>query len=135
MLGGREDAEEIVGATFLELLEGRTAVGHFYRALWANLVNRWEKVQREGASFVSIEKVAMSAGASGSAEAESEAGGDAVEDFSSCRLDDRDPLDILIAREEREKSRRMVEDAMKDPRWRYIKRRDWAAGLEENVRN
>jgi DNA-directed RNA polymerase specialized sigma24 family protein len=135
MLGDREDAEEIVGETFLELMEGRTAVGHFYRALWANLVNRWEKVQKESSSFVSIEKVVMSAGASGSAEAGSEGGGDAVEDFSSFRPDDQDPLDILIAREERAESRRMVQDAMRDPRWRYIKRRDWAAGIEENVRN
>lgn len=135
MLGSREDAEEIVGETFLELTEGRTAVGHFYRALWANVVNRWEKAQREGASFVSIEKVVMSAGASGSAAGESEGGSDAVEDFASFRPDDQDPLDILIAREDRAEARSMVEAAMQDPRWRYIKRRDWAAGLVEDVRN
>jgi len=135
MLGNREDAEELVAETFLELAEGRTAPGHFYRALWANLLNRWEKTQKQAASFVSIEKVVMSAAGPGAADSEAAGAPDAVEDFASTRLEDQDPLDIMIAREEREASRLMVEAAMQDPRWRYIKRRDWAAGLEENVRN
>lgn len=54
---------------------------------------------------------------------------------SSHRLEDQDPLDILIAREEETVRRRTVAAAKQDPRWRYIKRRDWAAPLVGNVRN
>ena len=53
----------------------------------------------------------------------------------SHRFDDQDPLDILIAREDETERQKLVAAAKQDPRWRYIKLREWAATLLEDVRN
>jgi hypothetical protein len=65
------------------------------------------------------------------------AGGES-EEFSvepaSSQPEDQDPLEILIQREEAAARLAMVERAMSDPRWRYVKGRKWARPLVGDVR-
>jgi hypothetical protein len=126
-------AETVASDTYRELLEGRTTVANFFSALVGNARN-----YLEGEAY-RRDRFAPQDGAftSDFAGAELEGGeGDAPSfEPASRRPEDQDPLDILIAREEEEERRRMLTNAKRDPRWRYIKLRDWAAPLRENVRN
>lgn len=136
LLGNRVDAEDAVSETFMELLEGRTSIPHFYHALKGNVLNRMEGLRNRAKQTASLERLVSPAVLSLEQVAWGPEGVDTLSlEPASHHPEDQDPLDILIAREERTQSRREVEAAMQDPRWRYIKRRDWAAGLEENVRN
>ena len=125
-------AEAVASETYRELLEGRTTVANFFAALVANARNYMMRRSYQRDKVVPLDE------AFAPSYMDSDSGDDgevlAFEPVSQGR-EDQDPLDILIAREEEEAHRQRVATAQQDPRWRYIKRRDWAQPLLENVRN
>jgi DNA-directed RNA polymerase specialized sigma24 family protein len=125
-------AEAVASETYRELLEGRTSVANFFAALVANARNYMMRRSYQRDKVVPLDE----AFAPSYMDGDSGDDGDvlAFEPASRGR-EDQDPLDILIAREGEEARRQRVATAMKDPRWRYIKRRDWAMPLLEDVRN
>lgn len=133
IIGDSAAAEIVASDTYRELLEGSATIPGFFTALICNArdymkgeVNRRERLVPQDEAFTP---------SFGSADM----GGGDEESLSfepmSHRLEDQDPLEILIAREEETARRRTVAAAKQDPRWRYIKRREWAASLSRNVRN
>jgi hypothetical protein len=125
-------AEAVASETYRELLEGRTTVANFFAALVANARNYMMRRSYQRDKVVSLDE----------AFAPSYSDSESIEDDDVMALEpasqgreDQDPLDILIAREAEEARQQRVAAAMKDPRWRYIKRRDWAMPLLEDVRN
>ncbi|MDX6769078.1 MAG: hypothetical protein SF051_06060 [Elusimicrobiota bacterium] len=132
ILGDAAAAEAVVSDTYRELLDGRATIPGFFTALVCNARNYLEAEGYRRDRFVPQEEVfAPDLGAEKDAE-----GSDSFSfEPLSHRAEDQDPLDILIAREEQVAHQRQVSAARKDPRWRYIKRRDWAAPLLGPVRN
>ncbi|MDE2490210.1 MAG: hypothetical protein KGM24_05145 [Elusimicrobia bacterium] len=132
MLGSTADAEDVVSETFREFLEGKTDRDHFYRALKSNIADRRRRMARERRRESSLERHITPRMLSIEECAWGVEGVDCVAvEPSSSRADDRDPLDVLIAREDLRTREREVESALRDPRWRYIKRRKWARPLAE----
>lgn len=120
---------EAISRTDRELREGKTDTKHYFRALKMNARDLLKARAAERARFVSLDELLSStrgAAAEGEGDARHEA--EAL-DFASPRFDDQDPLEILMAREDEAERERLVQAAMRDPRWRYIKRRDWARSL------
>lgn len=126
-------AETVASDTYRELLEDRTTVANFFSALVGNARNYLEGEAYRRDKFTSQDE-AFTPGF-GSVDLEGGEGDCPSFEPISHRPEDQDPLDILIAREEEGERRRLLTNAKQDPRWRYIKRRDWAAPLRENVRN
>lgn len=114
ILGDRAEAEDAVSQTYLELIERRTRRRHFYRALKANARDRRRSLARQAARCEGLEA--------------------ALSEPLSHREEDLDPLEILVLREQREVDRAALQEAVKDPRWRYIRRRKWARELGALVR-
>lgn len=135
LTGNRADAEDATCQTFLEMLRGDTEPSRSYRALRANALDIRRRNNREAKRRVPLERTISPAALSLEEGAWGPEGIDtlSLEPFSS-RSDDRDPLDILIAREEEEQRKTLVLRALKDPRWRYVKTRKWGAILREHVR-
>lgn len=106
-----DDAQDAVAETYAKLLAGKTAPRHFFRALNQTIIDRIRARKRES-------------GREGRPE-DLEAHGEPI----SWRMDDQDPLDVLIHREDESGRQRMLAAAKRDPRWRYIKLRTWAAPL------
>ncbi|TBR17693.1 hypothetical protein EPO15_16350 [bacterium] len=104
-----EDAQDALAETYAKLLAGKTEPRHFFRSLNQTIIDRIRARRRE-ARLEDLET------------------GD---EPCSGRLDDQDPLDILIHREDEEERQRMLAAARRDPRWRYIKHRTWAAPLRK----
>jgi hypothetical protein len=127
-------AEAVASDTYRELLEGAATFPGFFAALVCNARDYMEGEAYRRGKFVSRDEAL--APTFGGAETLDE-GGRETSSFepTSNRLEDQDPLDILIARDEEAARQRMVSRAKEDPRWRYIKKRDWAAALLGNVRN
>jgi hypothetical protein len=122
-------AERAVAQTYVELWEGKTGVQHFFRALKMNARDLLDRRNVRQSHFDSLDGLLAHrrpAVAASGEECEDES--DAM-DFASQRPDDQDPLDILIRQEEAGLYGRMVRSALADPRWRYIKRREWARPL------
>ncbi|MFA6093839.1 MAG: hypothetical protein WCU88_09790 [Elusimicrobiota bacterium] len=122
-------AEQVVSETYIELLTDKTSIHYFFRALKMNARNLLEARNVAQARFKSLEALAAP-----NKERLTCPDGEAEEtvtgvDFPSHRQDDQDPLEILIKREETSLYSGLVKAAMADPRWRYIKRRDWARSL------
>ncbi len=131
---GDSAASEIVASdTYRELLEGAANIPGFFTALVCNARDYMEGEAYRRGKFVLVDE-AFGPSFGG---ADVEGGEGEIPSFEplSHRLEDQDPLDILIAREDETVRRRTVVAAKQDPRWRYIKRRDWAAPLLGNVRN
>lgn len=127
-------AEAVASDTYRELLEGAATIPGFFAALVCNARDYMEGEAYRRGKFVSRDEPVMPN--FGGGETPDGDGGDTPSfEPASDRLEDRDPLDILIARDEADAQQRMVSRAKADPRWRYIKKRDWAAALLENVRN
>jgi len=133
IIGDSASAEIVASDTYRELLEGGATIPGFFTALVCNARDYMEGEAYRRVKFVpQDEAFAPSFGT-----ADTEGGEGEIPSFEpmSQRLDDQDPLEILIAREEQAAHRRTVVAAKQDPRWRYIKRRDWAAPMLKNVRN
>jgi hypothetical protein len=134
-LKDRDEAEDEAERTYVEYLEGRTDDRHFMRALKSNVIDRQKRRGWESRRFEPVEVVfnpRHTAGEDVMSGGESEEF--SLEPASPCQ-EDRDPLDILIAREEAEERARLLDAARRDPRWRYVKRRAWAVSLGADVRN
>ncbi|OGS00251.1 MAG: hypothetical protein A2V88_12195 [Elusimicrobia bacterium RBG_16_66_12] len=134
VITGDSAAAEIVASdTYRELLEGSITLAGFFAALVANGRNYLaRRSYRQGKCVPLDEAFTPTFGSTDMEGGEGEA--PSFEPISH-RLEDQDPLELLIAREEETTRRRLVAAAKEDPRWRYIKRRDWAAQLSGNVRN
>lgn len=133
-LNREDEAQDAVGRTYLKLLSGKTTERHFFRALKQTCLDRIRALKREDKLFappkehVSPELLGLSGCAWGSGDET------ACEPVSEA-LDDQDPLDILVRREESAQCQAMVRRAMTDPRWRFVKRKKWARPLVEDVPN
>lgn len=94
-------AETAASRTYIELLKGRTTVGLFYRALKMNARNLLRGRARELKRLESLDGLlaAPAARQKLSSDEQSFDYSEAI-DFSSMRLEDRDPADVLIARAE-----------------------------------
>lgn len=133
IVGDSEAAEIVASDTYREVLEGSIPLAGFFTALVGNGRNYLARQSYRRQNFVSLDEAFTPS--FGGADMEDEEGEAPSFEPVSRHLEDQDPLDILIAREEEEARRRLVSAAKEDPRWRYIKRRDWAAPLRGNVRN
>lgn len=130
-LDREDEAQDAVAATYAKVLAGKTQPRHFFRALKQTIIDRLRSRGREQALFTQPKEVTPKP-LSLSEVAWGPDGVDTItNDPASARLDDQDPLDLLVMREEQEGRRRMLAAAKKDPRWRYIKLRAWAAPLRE----
>jgi DNA-directed RNA polymerase specialized sigma24 family protein len=107
-LGDEDEAKDAVAHTYLKLLTGKTPQNRFFRALKQTCFDRLRRLRREGVDTVAIEPI-------------------------SEKLDDQDPLEILVRREDQERFDRMVKTAFNDPRWRFCKRKKWAQPLLAHV--
>ncbi len=97
----RDMAEMAVRQTYLELLKGQTEIATFYHALKMNARNVLEKRATEVSRFGALDGIASSVRMSRSLSPDFSMGDDEVDiDFPSSHLEDQDPLDILIARQE-----------------------------------
>ncbi|MBI5239118.1 MAG: hypothetical protein HY926_01465 [Elusimicrobia bacterium] len=133
-LKDRCEAEDAVAQTYVELLKGRTRPACFFHALRCNILDRKRRLRREQSLFEPADLAFDSRNASGE---DRLAGGDSEEfaaEPASPQPEDQDPLAILVQREEAAARLAMVERAMADPRWRYVKGRKWARPLVGDVR-
>lgn len=123
-----EVAHSAVAQVCLDLLAGKTRENLIFRALKLDLRNEMQKARRGRRRMDSLDALLTRRftfdGDGTDLRCEI-----APEDFASQRLEDQDPLDILIAREEEGERRKLVARAKADPRWRYLKRRKWAETL------
>ncbi len=130
--GNAAAAEAVASETYRELLEGGTDTSHFFMALVGNARNHLARQAYQREKFSTLEESFSGPSPDGS---DGEKGEFPAFEPMSHRLEDQDPLDILIAREEENERQRLVLAAKKDPRWRFIKRKKWARPLLENVPN
>jgi hypothetical protein len=126
IVGDSAGAEAVTAETYRELLEGGTTSSTFFSALVGNARNYLEGQARRNETFQPFE---------GAGEGESDDFARYVHEPISHHLEDQDPLEILIAREEQEDRARLVVKAKQDPRWRFVKRKKWARPLLEDVPN
>lgn len=112
-----EDAQDALAEAYVKILTGKSSPKHFFRVLRLTILDRLRAQYREAAL------IAESLEAS---QAETEG-----HEAPTGPLDTRDPLEVLIHREDLEEHHRMLAAAKRDPRWRYIKLRTWAAPLQE----
>lgn len=130
IIGNRADAEDAASQTYLEMLREKTGPKHGYRALRANALDLRRRNNREVRRVESIERCVSPASQSLEESSwGSEGVNGAVFDPLSDKMDDRDPLDILIARENDRDHRAEVRKAMRHPGWRFAKRNKWARPL------
>ena len=118
-------AETAVGDTYIELLKGRTSIALFYHALKMNARNLLERRATEARRCESLDGLASAGMLERSLSA-----ADGLErfDFPSSRLEDQDPLDILLARQEQSELHDELEYAVgavrrKGNRW--VLETDW----------
>lgn len=134
ILNNRSAAQDAVSQTYLEFLNGKTTKPHFFRALKSNARDMLRRMSWETERFEPAERVFNPQHFSG----EDRMSGGESDEFSlepaSARLEDQDPLDQLIHREEQVERKKLVRAALQDPRWRFCKRRKWARLLHDNVR-
>jgi len=125
----RNEAEDVVSQTYIEFLEGRTDEKKFMRALKMNIVDRQRRQVKESEKLQTIEEAFESRESSG----EDGEGDEATCEPISPRLEDQDPLDILIMREDftekRRQTRRAKKIAQTDWRYCWIGQKNWGREL------
>lgn len=123
-----ETAQRAVACVCLDLLAGKTREDVIFRALKLDVRNEMQKSRRERRRMESLDALLTRRftfdGDGTDLRCEV-----APEDFASPHPEDKDPLEILIAREEEAERQILLTRAKSDPRWRYIKRRKWAQTL------
>ncbi|MHB2027049.1 MAG: RNA polymerase sigma factor [Elusimicrobiota bacterium] len=126
-------AQDAVSQTCIEFLQGKTTAAHFFRALKWNARDISRRMSRETERFEPTEMVFNPQHLPG----EDRVSGGESDEFSlepaSSSLEDQDPLDQLILREDEAERAAMVQAAIKDPRWRFCKRKKWAQPLLAHV--
>ena len=127
--GNQDLAEKVLGQTYVELLEGRTTIPFFFRALKLNARNALEKQCNERNRFQSLDSMPSGCRSDYEPEMESEA-----QEFVSPHSDDQDPLAILIQREEAATVQREIYEAREiaetDRRFWWIRQQKWARDLQ-----
>ena len=133
ILNNSSAAEDAVSNTYLELLQGKTTPAHFFRALKSNARNMLERTAWEVERFEPTERAFNPQYLPG----ENRIPGGENDEFSvepaSSRLEDQDPLEQLLHREEQRVHEEAVRTALQDPRWRFCKRKKWAQPLLVHV--
>ncbi|MDE2039586.1 MAG: hypothetical protein KGO96_00865 [Elusimicrobia bacterium] len=120
-------AEAALGRTYVEVLEGKTPLRFFYRALKLNARDELRKRRLQHRRFESLDGLrGRRFTFSGSAEEGDLRAEVAPEDFASPHGDDRDPLEILAEKEELELAKRI---AKSERRYRWIKQKNWGQCL------
>jgi len=122
-------AEKAIVRTCRELWEGRTREDVFFRALKMNardemVIRNLERDRCRSLDTARFPQPSTRSEFLRDLEVEPDQA-----DFASPWADDQNPMEILIQREEKAELGRLVAQAFKDPRWRYVKRRQWAAPL------
>ncbi len=106
-------AETAVSRTYIELLNGDTTVTLFYRALKMNARDLLKARAREFKRFESLDALVSAARADHALAVDSDTSNACEDiDFPSRRLEDQDPLDILIARQDERQEQRELADEM-----------------------
>ena len=128
-LRDQDEAEDAVSQTYVELLGGKTTPGHFFRALKNNILDRQRNRGRELEKFVPAGEVFEPGLAQGDEFEENEVSFEPP----STRFEDQDPLDILIAREDQEENRRLIEKAkqiaQQERKFCWIGQKQWGQEL------
>lgn len=122
----RREAEDAVAETALELLEGRTTEGRFYRALWGNATNRFNKGARQAKLIDSLDAHPYVADADGIEGPGDQGIAYPSKQLVSNRRDDRDPLEILLEREDVGEALRISQT---DRNYRWMHRTKWWQAL------
>lgn len=117
-----EDAQDALGDAYAKILAGKSEPRHFFRVLRLTILDRLRSNYRDGALFI------RPADGGARAPSMSEIGWspDVFEapaaETRSLRLEDRDPLDILLQQAEVDEA---VAEVQSDHRRRGVKSRDW----------
>lgn len=123
ILKDENEAQDVVARTYLKLLRGKTGVRHFFRSLKQTCLDRIRELKREGKLFTSIKESVSPKFVSLSEVAWGPEGIDTVSiEPVSHYKDDRNPLDILVHKEEIEDGIRRVRTTS---RHRWIKQLQW----------
>jgi hypothetical protein len=121
-------AERVLGQTYVELLEGKTTLPYFFRALKLNARNAMTLLSIERRHFESLESSQMGVRRDGGDSEMDE------ESFTSPHAEDQDPLEILIQREEAATVQREIYEARQiaetDRRFWWIRQQKWARELK-----
>lgn len=133
IIGDSVAAEIVASDTYRELLEGGATIPGFFTALICNARDYMEGESYRRNKFTPVDEAFSPS--FGSADMVGGEGEIASFEPLSRRLEDQDPLEILIAREDEAAHRRTVVAAKQDPRWRFFKRKKWAQPLLGNVPN
>lgn len=118
----KELARRATGKTYIELLEGKARIDGAEYAVIMNSRDELRLRKCERRKMRSIEELRPHADFAGGFEAEL----DPV-DFPSERREDRDPLELLIEKEELDAAKAVVKN---DWRYRWIKQKEWGRALE-----
>lgn len=118
--GNLPDAEEVVSRVYLKMLTGRTPEKYFYLALKRTASDLRSETGRRRMRFPSLDAASVSANDESPRH---------VSEPPSRHAEDADPADILLKRAEAAEHKRLVRKALRDPRWRHVRRRKWAQAL------
>lgn len=128
-LGDRDEAQDAVSQTYIELLRGKTTPGHYFRALKMNILDRQRRRSYAMGLLETTEETFDSRQGSGEDGEGDEGSWEAV----STRLDDQDPLNILITREDHAEHEREIQRAkdlaQHDSRYCWIGQKKWGKEL------
>ena len=126
------DAEAAVSETDLDLLSGAVKEESYLVAVKMDALDLVRRRQVEQGKYVPLEEAFDTAGDGGEDSMEGMGGAERLDcEPSGQGCDEMDPLEILVRREEQKGLDRLFKAALKDPRWRYIKRLQWASPLVE----
>jgi DNA-directed RNA polymerase specialized sigma24 family protein len=126
-----QDVQEILSDVYIALLEGKSGEGHLRRAAKLKAINRQKRLAVETNLFVPHDARQLGQ----CSQSDSEGGEDMAVafDFASNHAEDRDPLDILISREEAVEHDRQLQAAKHiaktDWRYRWLNQKQWARPL------
>jgi len=121
------EARSAVAAAYLKLWNGKTAKKHFFRALKQTCLDRIREFKREAQIFAPLKDCVISQDLSVTeVECDSQGGDTVMIDLASQRRDDRDPLDILEAREEMKEARKLAET---ERAFWWIRQKKWGKEL------
>lgn len=127
-------ADNAISRTCESLWTGKTKPEFSNRALKMDARNELARRHRERNRYESLDIQAAQPASSFDLFEDSESQSE-PQDFPSSRAEDQDPLHVLIEREEQPGFDQEVQKAFRDPKWRDVKRRDWAEPLLPFARN
>lgn len=133
ILGNLAAAQDAVSQTYIEVLEGKASIAHFFRALKCNVRDMKRRLTREAERFEPTEKVFDPHHLPG----EDGMSGGTSDEFSiepaSTHPEDQDPLEQLIRAEERKDQDQLIGEALNKARterslW-WIRQKKWGREL------